>query len=552
VADDSPADERREDEGPAGVLVPEDGEKLLAIDEQGNGEEQGDRDDESRHRGVHPIQRDVLTVRVEARGHRREELVVRDERNSDQRGEKQRDGVEATGVGPEEESDEEHVDAIAKQAAELLERVRYGVVVELEDFGRDDRGAGRSGVSVTASHSAIASGRLHRRAIVHWLLPVPSTRAVERWRARMIYHRYRPHDVSNGTMSDVRISTEYTYNGIDTAFLENETLRLQILTGKGGDILEFRDKRADVDVLWDTAHNWVPPGDRYVPGTDPGTWKDHNPGGWQLNLPVAGSSMDIDGSSYGLHGESALLPWDATILEDSASAVTLGLSTELVRYPFYVEREITLPAGESSVHIEESVTNRGTVPLEYVWQQHVVCDGPLLSPDARIDVPARTGIVDDGQYENGRLEPDTRFEWPDAPLQNGGTVDVTEIPHRDERIHDLVFATDLTDGWYALTNPEMDLGFALEFPVDPFECLWYWQAFGGAEKSPHFGRTYNAGLEPTTAYPGHSLPERQRENDTIDVLDPGETIEATYRARTYRGYGSVSDVTDGEVRGTRS
>lgn len=48
---------------------------------------------------------------------------------------------------------------------------------------------------------------------------------------------------------------DFAYRGIGTVFLENEHLRIMVLPGKGGDILEFRDKRADVDVLWHADHN---------------------------------------------------------------------------------------------------------------------------------------------------------------------------------------------------------------------------------------------------------------------------------------------------------
>jgi hypothetical protein len=351
-------------------------------------------------------------------------------------------------------------------------------------------------------------------------------------------------------MNGPRISTEYTYRGIDTAFLENESLRIMVLTGKGGDIVEFRDKRTDVDVLWRTPHNWTPPERRYVPTAAEQTWNDHYPGGWQVNLPVAGGGREIEGNAYGLHGESALVPWDADVIRDDDEAVTLGLSTELVRYPFEIERELTLPARASRLEIEESVTNVGEVDLEYVWQQHVAVGPPLLGPAARLDVPAARGATPEygDAFPNGRLDGDATFEWPHAPGADEETIDLREVPPENSTIHDQAFALDLDAGWYALTNPDIDLGFALTFPVEPFECLWYWQAFGGYHESPWFNRTYNAGLEPTTAYPGSA--DVQRENGTMNTLAAGETVEARFVAATYGGVESVASVReDGTVEG---
>ena len=74
------------------------------------------------------------------------------------------------------------------------------------------------------------------------------------------------------------VSTAFEYRGIDTAILENRHLRVMVVPGKGGDILEFRDKRTDVDVLYYADHQWDPPADRRVPSTE-ATWNEHYPPG---------------------------------------------------------------------------------------------------------------------------------------------------------------------------------------------------------------------------------------------------------------------------------
>lgn len=78
-------------------------------------------------------------------------------------------------------------------------------------------------------------------------------------------------------------------------------------------------------------------------------------------------------------------------------------------------------------------------------------------------MPLATGVTPEygGDYPNARLAGDAEFDWPHAPDGDGGTVDIRENPPNDATIHDLSFAIDLADGWAALTNPELDLGFAL-------------------------------------------------------------------------------------------
>lgn len=333
-----------------------------------------------------------------------------------------------------------------------------------------------------------------------------------------------------------RISTEYTYKGIDATIMENAYLRVMVLQGKGGDILELRDKQTDVDVLWHANHNWQPPKHRYVPAETRATWLDHYPGGWQVNLPIAGNGRDIQGNAYGMHGESALIPWDATVSRDDTEAVSLRLTTELVRYPFFIERELTLPADNSEIEIVESITNRGGIELEYIWQHHIALGAPLLGPEAYFELPAERGEIhpyEEGTFETGRLAGGESFDWPYAPDRDGGTIDLREFPPPDEEIHDQAYATKLDEGWYRVSNTALNLGFEVEFPLDPFECVWYWQAFGGLDSSPFYNRNYNAGIEPTTAYPNNSIPEAQRQNGTMKTLTPGETITSELTATTY-------------------
>lgn len=330
----------------------------------------------------------------------------------------------------------------------------------------------------------------------------------------------------------VRAEPDYTYRGIDACVLENSRLRILVLPGKGGDILEFRDKRTDVDVLWQADHDWRVPGNGQIPNLNPNAAHDFYPGGWQLHLPMAGYTDDFDGTPYSLHGESALIPWESDVVRDDDEAVVLLLETDLVRYPFHVERRLTLHADEGALEIDETITNEGGVEVPYVWQQHIALGAPLIGPDATLDLPAETGITEnyDDDWENNRLAGRETFEWPTAPGVDGGEVDLREFPPHDSTINDMAFATDLQEGRYSVVNEEIDLGFQFQFPVDPFECVWYWQPLGGSSGYPFWNRNYTVGLEPTTAYPGHGLPEAQRENGTLKTLAPGETLSKSFVA----------------------
>lgn len=326
-------------------------------------------------------------------------------------------------------------------------------------------------------------------------------------------------------MSGCRISNEYTRRGIETVFLENDSLRVEVLAGKGGDVTVIRDKRTDTNVLFESPHRWRAPAEGYV-GAPDGTFSymDHYPGGWQDVLPAAGGPATVAGAPLALHGESPLVPWEATIVSDSSTKVTVELSVSLTRYPFDVERTLTLRADDSTLYVDESITNRGEVETPYSWLQHLAFGPPFISPDAELEIPCETILTDPDLGQNAQVPAGERFEWPTVDTGDS-TVDLREFPPKNDRVHDLSALTGL-EGRYTIRNPELDLGVTVRFPEHLFEYVWFWRAFGGFEEAPYFGRNYTAGLEPCTSIPNAGL-ERAIENGTANRLGPGGNVGAS-------------------------
>lgn len=332
-------------------------------------------------------------------------------------------------------------------------------------------------------------------------------------------------------MVGLQVTDEYTRRGIETILMENERLRLEVLSGKGGDITEIRDKRTDVDVLFDVPFEWRPPSDGPVGAPDAiAAFEDHYPGGWQSLLPNGGGPASQAGATLAQHGESSLVPWDA-VIEHTGDAVAVHLETELTRYPFQLEREIRLEADDPTVSVEESVTNTGSVPVEYSWVQHVALGEPLVGPEAELEVPC-SGVRSDPDHDhpNARVPPNECFEWP---IWDAGQVDLRSFPDRDEPIFDLLAFEDLTKGTYTVSNPDLDLGVTVDFDHEFYEYIWYWGAFGGHDVSPFFGRNYNVGLEPATSVPTIGGLDAAIENDTANVIDPGESVRTRLSLRTH-------------------
>lgn len=329
------------------------------------------------------------------------------------------------------------------------------------------------------------------------------------------------------------VSDEYHRRGIETVFLENDRIRVEVLAGKGSDITALVDKRTGTNVLFEAPHEWRAPQDG-LHGAPDGEFAflDHYPGGWQTVLPAAGGPTTAGGASLALHGESSLVPWETQVLTDTDDRVSVAFSTTLTRYPLSVVRELSLIAGRPALEVTETVTNDGEVTLPYSWLQHIALGEPLVAPEAHLEVPCETILVDPDQTaDTARLPPGERFEWPVCET-DAGPVDLRVFPPKAERVHDLVALTDLTEGWYTVSNPELDLGVTVTFPESLYPYLWYWQPFGGFEEAPFFGRNYNVGLEPCTSIPNDGL-DAAVDNETANSLAPGETQQSTVTLETH-------------------
>ena len=116
-----------------------------------------------------------------------------------------------------------------------------------------------------------------------------------------------------------RVSDAWTYRGLKTVVMENSLIRVLVLADKGADIYSFVHKPTDTEFMWRSPWGVRDPRP-FVPstGSNQGMWLDYYEGGWQTALPHGGYPDEVYGAEFGLHAELNNLPWDATIVEDSA------------------------------------------------------------------------------------------------------------------------------------------------------------------------------------------------------------------------------------------
>lgn len=341
-------------------------------------------------------------------------------------------------------------------------------------------------------------------------------------------------DYSSGRGYGCRLIS-YTHKGLNFVAMENAKLRLDICTDRGSDILSLIYKPKDIDFMWKSPTGLKEAG-KFIQtcASAGGNYADYLAGGWQELLPSGGPDV-IYGAELGLHGEVAQLPWQWRVEKDTASEIRIAMWCDTVRLPFRVEKTISLRGSESIVHFSEKLTNLCAQELEFIWAQHPTFGAPLIAPGTKLDIPAKTFSTSDFYNSPTAVLP-AQYEgqWP---VSHGKRFDVVgETP-----ITDLYYLKDLTDGWYAVTNPELKVGFGMRWNLEDFPYITMWQALNSAPGSHWFDRIYCLSVELWNSYTDRL--RTARKNGTLRTIGGNETIEVCFAAVVYEGLKSVQEIT---------
>lgn len=316
--------------------------------------------------------------------------------------------------------------------------------------------------------------------------------------------------------------------------VENELVRVSFVLTKGADLVEFRHKPTDVDAMWHSPHRLSRPGTQiHTIASMNGAFLDYYSGGWQEILPAGAGPCTYKNAELGLHGEAALLPWDAAVLEDAPERVTVRFSVEMRRTPFVLERTVTVDEGRMTIGWHGRVINEGEQELGFMWGQHAAFGWPFIEAGCHIDLPSAVATTLSEPYSRGmRFALNQESAWPELKTVDGGTARADLVPGKDARTHD-TYTVSPDEGWFAIRNLHRGLGFAMVWDVDIYPYLWVWQVYGGYWDYPFFGRAYVLGLEPFSS-PQGSLIENV-ETGRCHALPAGASMEVDLRAGFFLG-----------------
>lgn len=156
---------------------------------------------------------------------------------------------------------------------------------------------------------------------------------------------------------EVRVSTDWSYRGLEAVVLENRMLRIVILPAAGAKIWQITYKPLDKNLLWNNP--------RIAPARLPmnSRYDDVWSGGWDELFPNDEVAV-IDGESYPDHGEFWTGKWTAVpFLQADEAGVRLRFTTPISSIE--VEKVIRLRSGEARIEFEYRFTNRGQADFPF-------------------------------------------------------------------------------------------------------------------------------------------------------------------------------------------
>jgi len=349
-----------------------------------------------------------------------------------------------------------------------------------------------------------------------------------------------------------RISLDWSYKGYKALILENRFLKVTCLPGKGSDIIEIIYKPLDINLLWNFDLSNIDK--EYIISnlsTSSSSFLDFYMGGWQDILPSIGfGPVNYRGSEFGLHGETSNLAWNCEIIENSKDRVTSKLTVIGKRYPYRVEKWLSLEENSNLLKIRERLTNLANHELEFTWLQHPTFGEPFLDEGSTLDIPAEE-VITDGKLTLFYGTKEGKYKWPKVIDTEGKERDLSVIPSKNLIFHDFVVISSFNEGWYALTNRKLKLGFGLRWDKKVYPYLWFWQNYN-TPNYPWFGRAWNIGLEPSTSIAYKGLSEQVKEGKYIS-LKPREFLETEILAVIYTDLKKVNYIDkEGKVEGEKA
>lgn len=297
--------------------------------------------------------------------------------------------------------------------------------------------------------------------------------------------------------------------------LGSEVIEVDVLPGKGGDILQITWLPLGLSLLWSTPWGLRERGTADTVSDSYANFMQTYPGGWQTIFPNGGRATWVEGVEQPFHGEACLAAWDY-----ERSSEGIELRTRLTLSPFELTKKIALEGAR--LEVEETARNVGGEPFDAMWSHHPAFGAPFLDGDCLLETAARAFQADPEHL--GDLIAGRRSTWPRAE-GHGHDVDLRRVPAEGSGVTRLGYLTDFDRGFASVTSPSQRLRVELEWGADVFPHAWLWIEANATSGFPAYQSWYVMAVEPASSYPGNGI-DAAREAGTLLPFAPGQSRTA--------------------------
>jgi hypothetical protein len=273
---------------------------------------------------------------------------------------------------------------------------------------------------------------------------------------------------------------------------------------------------------------------------DPSAYKRHKhlqaygpPPEGKLLAGIAGHSISFDyfgppspeeiAAGHSTHGEAPVVNWQKEVIRRTPLP-TLVYGAQLSQAQMRLQRSVSLDRNFPVVYCEETALNLATFDRPISWNHHVTFGTPFLEPGITLfDVPATRSKVCPASFSaHMSLQPDSEFDWPNAPQKLGGTLNLrTSQKGRYGHYTAHLLDRSIEIAYIAVCNPRTRLLILYIFKRSAYPWVGNWEESYSRVHSPWNGREFCRGFEfSTTPFP---LPRRE-------IVANGKLFgESTYR-----------------------
>ena len=286
------------------------------------------------------------------------------------------------------------------------------------------------------------------------------------------------------------------YRGRRAASIENESLRVTILR-EGGHVAEIFDKATGVNPLWTPPWPTIEPSEFgpahagiYGTGSDARLLAGIM--GHNLCLDIFGPPSEEE-ERVGLtaHGEGSIAAYDFDV-----SGQSIVARTHLPIAGLEFQRRIELR--DRIVAFSETLTNVSGSERAIGWTQHVTLGPPFLARGlTEFRASAGRSKVFETQFgADDYLVEGAEFEWPLAPMRDGGDADLRTFNHMTRSsAYTAHLMNAAPSAWFVAFSHALHLAFGYMWNSADFPWMGIWEENHSRTTSPWSGITMTRGME---------------------------------------------------------